>query len=339
VSRGQAAGGGNSTARPDPHASPEVTVVMPTRNRLPFLSRSLPMALAQEDVDLEVVVVDDGSTDGTAEFLDRYEHPGLRVLRPASGHGVSQARNLAIEAAQGEWLAFLDDDDLWAPRKLRRQLDTARAEGASFVYCASLVIAEDGTVLRSRPAPPPAAVERELLLRNGVPGGGSNLIARTDLVRRVGGFDERLVHIQDWDLWIRLFDAGWPAACPDLCVAYLEHSGNVRFKADDRGVEEYEYMLAKYPALRRRLGDVDRRASYRYFARGHLRAGRRLRAARIYGALAVKQRSATDLLFAFGAAMLGDTARLMKDRVRPFRPPFEPTGELPWLRELLATRS
>jgi glycosyltransferase involved in cell wall biosynthesis len=294
------------------------------------------MALAQEDVDVEVVVVDDGSTDGTAEFLEAYGDARLRVLTASSGHGVSRARNLAVEAARSEWLAFLDDDDLWAPRKLRWQLDTARAEGADVVYGAALVIDEQGAILRSRPAPDPAAVERELLYRNGVPGGGSNLIAKTELVRRVAGFDERLVHIQDWDLWIRLFEAGKPAACRELCVAYLEHAGNVRFRAEDRGVEEYEYMLAKYPELRRRLGKVDRRAFYRYLARGHLRTGRRLKAAAIYGAVGIKQRSPVDLLFALAAALLGNSAREVKERVRPFRPPFEPPGDVRWLDELLA---
>ena len=180
---------------------PEVTVVIPTRNRWPLLSTvALPGALRQEDVALEVIVVDDGSNDETPTGLAALEEPRLRVLRHERTLGPARARNTGSAAAAGEWLAFLDDDDLWSPRKLRAQLDTANSAGADFVYAAAIVVDARRTVLYSDPLPDPSAVASQLKTGNVIGGGGSNPIARTELVRRLGGFDEELSDFEDWDL-------------------------------------------------------------------------------------------------------------------------------------------
>jgi glycosyltransferase involved in cell wall biosynthesis len=110
---------------------PEVSVVIPTRNRWPMLStHALPSALAQEDVDLEIVVVDDASGDGTAARVAELGDPRVRVVRNETNRRLPASRNVGAEEARGTWLAFLDDDDLWSPRKLRAQLDVAQASGA-----------------------------------------------------------------------------------------------------------------------------------------------------------------------------------------------------------------
>ena len=97
--------------------------MIPTRNRWALLSRALASVLEQEDVTLEVVVVDEGSTDETPERLAALTDERVRALRNDSPTGVANARNRGISAARGEWVAFLDDDDFWAPTKLRAQLD------------------------------------------------------------------------------------------------------------------------------------------------------------------------------------------------------------------------
>src|SRR5919109_858912 len=100
--------------------APDVTVVIPTKDRWDLLSTAaLPSALGQEDVDLEVVVVDDGSTDETPDHVVGLRDPRLRIVRHDRSLGVAQARNAGIRAANSDWIAFLDDDDVWAPRKLR----------------------------------------------------------------------------------------------------------------------------------------------------------------------------------------------------------------------------
>src|SRR5262245_36981656 len=155
-------------------AQPEVSVIIPTRNRWPILSRSaLPAALMQEDVAVEIIVVDDGSTDGTRDGLERSAGESLLVLRNEVSNGVSAARNRGIEAARGEWLAFLDDDDLWAPGKLRAQVDRGRARRAGFVFSGAVTIDGDRRPIAYRHVPDSDDVEPLLLERNVVPGGCS----------------------------------------------------------------------------------------------------------------------------------------------------------------------
>ena len=115
-------------------APPTVTVVIPTHNRKELLRYALMSALRQEGVALEVIVVDDGSSDGTAEMLAALTDRRVRVVHHETAQGVSAARNRGIEEARGEWIAFLDDDDLWAPDKLRLQLESATKSGRRWVY-------------------------------------------------------------------------------------------------------------------------------------------------------------------------------------------------------------
>ena len=127
---------------------------------------------------------------------------------------MARARNLGIGAARGHWIAFLDDDDLWSPDKLRRQIDAAGAANAGFVY-ASAVIVDDGLRVRSEwPAPPSERLESVLLVRNALPAGASNVVVKAPLLDEVGAFDERLTHLADWDLWIRLARNASAASCP-----------------------------------------------------------------------------------------------------------------------------
>ena len=96
----------------------EVTVVVPTRNRAAMLRQALRSVAAQRGVDLEAVVVDDGSTDATPAVVTAIGDRRLRLVRHQRPQGVSTARNRGVAEARGRWVAFLDDDDVWAPEKL-----------------------------------------------------------------------------------------------------------------------------------------------------------------------------------------------------------------------------
>jgi glycosyltransferase involved in cell wall biosynthesis len=284
----------------------EVTVVVPTRNRWRLLSTAaLPSALGQEQVDHEVVVVDDGSTDETSERLRALGDPRLRVVRHETALGVAHARNAGIAAACGEWVAFLDDDDLWSPLKLRRQVDAAQ-RGAAFVYTAAAWLDERRRFLYGLRPADPRGLARELLRWNVIWAGCSNVAARTELVRQVGGFDERLFQLADWDLWIRLALAGEAAAEPELLVGYVMQPESMLL-TDRRPVfREFDYFLAKHRAAAERLGaGLDRARFARWVARGHLRAGRRLRAARTYAGGAVRYRDPVSFGRA-AASLLGE---------------------------------
>jgi glycosyltransferase involved in cell wall biosynthesis len=287
--------------------APDVTIVIPTRSRWDLLSTAaLPSALGQEDVELEIVVVDDGSTDETAKKLRARFDARLRVVRHERPRGVARARNAGIEAARGEWIAFLDDDDLWAPRKLRVQLDAADAQGALFSYGGAAWVAEDRSWLYSLAPADPDLLASMLLERNVLWGGCSNVAVRSDLVRALGGFDERLFQLADWDLWIRLSQAGRACAWPEVLVACIEHQRSMLLTTADDVFAEFDYLDAKHRAAREAAGlRLDRRIFTRWVALGHRRSGRRFRAARLYLAGAVKNRDPLNLVRAV-AAPLGE---------------------------------
>ncbi len=113
----------------------DISVVVPTRNRSALLATTLRSALVQRGVDFEVLVVDEASTDDTLEVVDSFGDARIRVIRHTTAQGVSAARNHGVAEARGAWIAFLDDDDLWAPEKLELQLRAARETGACMGVC------------------------------------------------------------------------------------------------------------------------------------------------------------------------------------------------------------
>lgn len=223
-------------------------MIIPTRDRWELLSRhALPSALGQEDVDLEVVVVDDGSTDHTAARLAQLAEPRLRVVRHHRARGMAGARNAGIASARGTWLGFLDDDDLWSPQKLRMQLDVADEKGADFVYAAAVLLYGERVVPFDR-LPNESEVTSALLESDVIPAGASNVIARTELVRRLGGFDEQLVYSADWDFWIRLALTGRGVVCNEVLVAHVQHGGNALFRHRPDVIGEFDHIVEKHAA-------------------------------------------------------------------------------------------
>jgi glycosyltransferase involved in cell wall biosynthesis len=301
---------------------PAVTVVIPTRDRWPLLRRALDSALAQVAVELEVVVVDDGSTDETPARLAELAEPRVRSIRHERSEGVARSRNDGIAAAAGEWVAFLDDDDLWAPGKLRAQL--AGAGAAAFAYARAIEVDERLRPLRLMYLADPNGL-RERLLRSNVLATPSAVIVRTAALRETGGFDEELSALADWELWIRLSAIGTPAACEEPVAAYRRHGGNMLRAGDDRLEAELEHMRAKHPdtAAGAALGDL---WLLRLRAGRDLAAGRRLAAAGGYLRFALARRSPGMLARAVGALTPG----WAHERVRASG---EATDTPDWLRE------
>jgi glycosyltransferase involved in cell wall biosynthesis len=311
----------------------EATVVIPTRDRWEWLSRTaLRAALEQQNVEHEVIVVDDGSGDGTAERVEGLGDERLRVIRHERSLGVSRARNAGIAAARGDWVAFLDDDDVWSPRKLRAQLDAARSAGALFAYAGAVWVDEDLRFLYGHAPPDPSTLASNLLRWNVVWGGCSNVVVRTDAVRELGGFDEELFQLGDWDLWIRLALAGPAARVDDVLVGLVMHQGSMLL-VDRRDVfAELEWLRAKHRDAAERFGHGPDRALFaRWVAVGHLRAGRRVRAARTY---LRGTRHPGNVVRAAGALLGRSALRRGKEalaRVSPRDPILDTAVEPSWL--------
>jgi glycosyltransferase involved in cell wall biosynthesis len=167
--------------------APLVSVVIPTRNRLSLLAQTLHTVLAQA-VELEVIVVDEGSSDSTPGWLARQGDPRVRTIRHDDPRGLPAARNAGAAQARGRWVAFVDDDDLWLPDKLEAQLATADEHGRVWAYGGALDVTSEPRLLRIvRPSSEDAD---DLPWRNVVPGGGSNVVVQRDALEAAGPFDD-----------------------------------------------------------------------------------------------------------------------------------------------------
>jgi glycosyltransferase involved in cell wall biosynthesis len=254
---------------------PEVSVVVPTRDRRRLLRLALFSVLRQRGVDIEVIVVDDASTDDSAEMVSGLADRRVRLIRQSASHGVSTTRNRGIEEAGGDWIAFLDDDDLWAPEKLVRQLEVATRAGRTWVYAGDVNVDDDLTVLSAFRPPTPEQVMDGLPRYNPVPTGASNVMVRADALAEAGPFDPELRRTEDWDMWIRLARTGPPAYVPHPLVAYRFHTANIA--AETSAIVEEPVLLAARYGI-----PIDRAAMHRRAAWASLRAGHRTRAIRHY---------------------------------------------------------
>jgi glycosyltransferase involved in cell wall biosynthesis len=259
----------------------EVTAVIPTHNRSRLLAQALRSALWQEGVDLEIVVVDDGSSDDTPDVVASFKDERVRLVRNEVPQRVAAARNRGLAEARGRWVGFLDDDDIWAPNKLARQLRAAGQAQRSWVYTGAVKVDLGQRVVGGVPPPKPRWAAARLVRWNSIPGGCSGVVARREVLERAGGFDRGLVNLADWDLWIRLGRQGLPACAPGPLVGYRFHAGN---KSLDTAL-----ILREAEIVRDRYGlDLDWAAIHHYLAELCRRSGRRKEALRHYAVAAAK---------------------------------------------------
>lgn len=279
-------------------SDPEISLIVPTRNRPALASRAVRSALHQRGVAIEVIVVDDGSTTGP---IDPAQWDGDRrvvVLRHEKSAGVAAARNTGLATARAPWVAFLDDDDRWHPDKTAMQL-RALAADRSAQWCFTAACTRDvvgRVVCVERVSMSDAPLERQLLVGNVVPGGGSSVLARTDFVRRLGGFDETFQTLADWDLWIRLATASPAAVVNSVLVDYLINPAGM--SANDAVItDEFDLLRQKHADAAARLGVAfDEIQFLRYVAFRRRMAGWRRGAAAAEFFLAKAERSPTQLL-------------------------------------------
>jgi glycosyltransferase involved in cell wall biosynthesis len=188
--------------KPGTGGLPLVSVVIPTFNRAGMLQEAIDSVLDQKSKDFELIVVDDGSTDGTCHILNRYKQRLRAVYQP--NQGVSAARNTGIRMARGPWIAFLDSDDLWLPEKLSVQVDFFQS------YPEALICQTEETWIRKKIRVNPGKRHQkrsgmiyepslELCLVS-----PSAVMIKKELFDLVGFFDEDLPACEDYDLWLRI---------------------------------------------------------------------------------------------------------------------------------------
>ena len=310
----------------------DVSVVIPTRNRKQLLAVTLGSVLRQRSVGIELIVVDEASTDGTPEFVASLDDPRVTLVRSEEPRGPAAARNHGAERASGGWIAFVDDDDVWAPDKLARQLSAAHDTGAGWAYAGVVNVGTDLSIVSGSPPPTPAHVVGALPRSNPIPGGGSNVVVGRDFVRAAGGFDERLWLCADWELWARLAERSEPALVPAPLVGYRVHamSGSLDVQ---RILQEVAWIESIHGVT------VDRGRLHRWFAESYLRLDRHAAALAEFGRAAVQG----DPVGAFGD-LAGIAARRVRRAVGHERSAATRSSDDAWLaaaegwlRDLAAT--
>jgi glycosyltransferase involved in cell wall biosynthesis len=213
--------------------SPKVTVVIPAYNAEKFIREAIESVFAQTLSDIEIIVVDDGSTDGTNRILETFSDERLTVLRQEN-RGVSAARNAGLAVTRAPYIFFLDADDILLPNALYRMariLDDNPQHVACFAH--HVRITEAGSELSTRSYLrwkmfPTGNTLRHLAAKNFISGA---ICVRTDAARSVRGFDATLKLGEDWEFWCRLAVLGDFAAMPnDIVLLYRQRFGSANFR-------------------------------------------------------------------------------------------------------------
>jgi glycosyltransferase involved in cell wall biosynthesis len=208
-----------------------VSVIIPAFNAEAYVADAIETVLAQTYEPIECIVVDDGSTDGTAAAVRAFGAKVTLIQQPNAG--IAGARNSGAASASGEYLAFLDADDRWLPERVRAGLEAlARTADAGAVVCGTQVVDESlrpiGTIVQD----PGVTIEDLLLCRATLVSTSSNLLIRRPCFDDVGGWDSRLPGSEDWAMTFSLVQRGQLVSVPELLVEYRVHGSNMSANAE-----------------------------------------------------------------------------------------------------------
>lgn len=242
---------------------PTVSVIIPALNAAAYIGQAVSSALASQDVALEVIVIDDGSEDGTWQVLEGFD-ARVRKVRQNRG-GPYRARNLGARRARGEWLAFLDADDDWRPDKLAKQLAVADdqigliyTDRLNFGDCTRVKELQSDSVTLWE-----GDVFEPLLLGNFIT--LSSVLMRRTWFEKLDGFSEEQRGVGDWDLWLRYAAAGGRVKlCREPLTRYRIHAGQMSAELDERAADR-EAVLRRALAFPR-AQHVSRRVVRQAFA-------------------------------------------------------------------------
>lgn len=270
--------------------TPLVSVVVPSYNRPNALIDSLSSIKEQTYQNIEVIVVDDASEIPVEEVLDdakiSLSYP-ITIIRHDVNKGASAARNAGIKQSEGKFIAFLDDDDLWYPRKIEAQVDRFRStdDDIGVVYTGMEFVNAEGEPIRSHVETVEGDVTKELLRRNFI-GSFSTIMVRSKVIDNTGVLDQRFPCWQDIEWYIRI-SKNWEFACVrEILVRMRQQEGEhisddfeqIRDTAFSLFVEKYRSLARTYGKIFERefLGWVEFRVgAYNALRTGHYSAARR----------------------------------------------------------------
>jgi glycosyltransferase involved in cell wall biosynthesis len=227
---------------------PLVSVIIPTYNRSQYICYAIDSVLAQTYENIEIIVVDDGSTDDTRDILQLYDSKIKYIFQNNSGP--STARNSGIKQANGDLIAFLDSDDIWLPEKLEYQVQLLEQspDSIGLVACGYYIIDALGKKIGNPKINRNHKIHKsfliEIMVHNALSGGGSGALVRRECFKKVGLFDEELWIGEDWDIWIRISKQYEIAFVESPLFKYRTHLGNL-CNCNPRSKEDAKRIVRK----------------------------------------------------------------------------------------------
>jgi glycosyltransferase involved in cell wall biosynthesis len=228
--------------------NPIVSVIIPVYNGESYLSETIASVLGQTENDWEIVAVNDGSTDDSQKILAEYaiKYPGkIRVIQMDNG-GVSRARNTGVSAGRGTFIAFIDQDDLWRPKKLERQIRMfSENDNLGISFTNESVIDSNGTIVREKvfefDKKMTGNIFEQILFDNFIP--ISSVMIRRSLFLEIGGFDPQYSFAEDYDFLLRAAQKVTIDCSDEPLLLYREHSGSWTYKKIDKITTEANLIL------------------------------------------------------------------------------------------------
>ena len=282
---------------PNKSSNPLVTVVIPTYNRVALVQQAIASVIAQTYWNWELIIVDDGSDDGTPEAIIAINDPRIKMLRKPHIGNIALLRNIGVDEGSGEWLAFLDSDDIWIPRKLEIQLFFLLQEEKRWGYGGFELMNDDMQTIPNKAGqyrPISGWIIKEVLSTEASVTIGTLMLERT-LFEEAGGFnqDAKLIYREDYELILRLALKSEALAVPELLVRIREHEGRATNEFEDghdRTAAVYKHFVRSRPqkslskiARRRMAGELAESAKTSIKRKEYLQATRRLGQALING--------------------------------------------------------
>ena len=244
-----------------------VSVIIPTFNRAHLVIRALESVRIQTYRPVQIIVVDDGSTDNTesviANWIRQKSEASLecRYIKQRNS-GASRARNVGVHASTGKYIAFLDSDDVWYADKLVKQVEVLRSKSSQVGLVYTSVVAIGGSGAKTRyQATHRGRVLRNHLRENIIPGGGSGVVVRRSVLEDVGLFDDKLPSRQDYELWLRILKKYDAEYVGDVLVE-IDFSSSGRISDNHREkLDARDLVFQKHQSLYRKFNLV---ADYEY---------------------------------------------------------------------------
>ena len=220
---------------------PSISAVIPTHKRPALLKRSIESVISQTLPATEILVVDDAICEDTRAVVESYKDSKIHYVENSLGNGAGYSRNLGAETATSEFVAFLDDDDIWVPQKLEFQWAELRKSKVDAVFSSMLLQYENSRLSYSTFPILPANPKEEILIENFI-GGTISAVINREVFLALGGFDASFPAREEYDLWIRLLSSGYKISIVEkpLSVAYIAPLGRVRISSS---ISNYEMAI------------------------------------------------------------------------------------------------